>query len=472
MYLPSYPGAIVYMLQSTEYRVGPYLRWYWRTTNFSSVARRRTLDKTKSARMLINFMQMGIILQVLLGLWLLYRGLMDDFTGGVQFGIAIILAYPVVWAHLIALPLALGRLLVVKPKERALISESHKTFKKHTATTIAVAGSYGKTTVKELLATVLAEGKKVAATPANKNVSVSHAKFAKLLAGDEDVLIIEYGEGAPGDVEKFARNTHPDIAVITGLAPAHLDRYKTLENAGRDIFSLKKFVRHSDMYVNGESGLAKPFIHKDYKQYSVKGVDGWRISGINIGIDSTSFTMKKGVRTLKLKSGLIGRHMVGPLAVTAAIADRLGLKIKQIEAGVAKTKPFEHRMEPYNLRGAWLIDDTYNGNIEGIAAGLELLKELKGKRKVYISPGLVDQGKETKDVHVRMGRLIAKSKPDKIYLMDNSVTDFIKEGMKKGGYKGEVTVVKDPLKFYTSLDQILAAGDIIMMQNDWTDNYN
>ena len=92
--------------------------------------------------------------------------------------------------------------------------------------------------MKELLNTVLSEGLKVRATPANKNVSISHARFAAKLTGDEDVLIIEYGEGAPGDVARFARLTHPTHAVITGLAAAHLDRYKTVKAAGEDIFAV------------------------------------------------------------------------------------------------------------------------------------------------------------------------------------------------------------------------------------------
>jgi UDP-N-acetylmuramoyl-tripeptide--D-alanyl-D-alanine ligase len=164
-------------------------------------------------------------------------------------------------------------------------------------------------------------------------------------------------------------------------------------------------------------------------------------------------------------------HQLGPLAFTAALGLQMGLSEEQVTAGVAKTKPFEHRMQPYQLAGAWIIDDTYNGNIEGIRAGTELLANLPAKRKLYVTPGLVDQGKETAAIHRTVGELIARSKPDVVVLMQNSVTEHIQTGLTAANYKGEVMVQADPLDFYQHLENFVAAGDVVLMQNDWTDNY-
>lgn len=78
---------------------------------------------------------------------------------------------------------------------------------------------------------------------------------------------------------------------------------------------------------------------------------------------------------------MLGKHHLGFLGFVAALALELGLSEQQVQAGVAKTKPFAHRMQPYQLSGAWIIDDTYNGNLEGIRAGTGLLRELPAKRK-------------------------------------------------------------------------------------------
>jgi UDP-N-acetylmuramoyl-tripeptide--D-alanyl-D-alanine ligase len=198
---------------------------------------------------------------------------------------------------------------------------------------------------------------------------------------------------------------------------------------------------------------------------------GWKVSKVAVDLDGTSFTMQRGQEKMELHSKLLGRHQVGPLALAAALAVDFGIKLATIKAAIAKTAPFEHRMQPYKLGGAWIIDDTYNGNLEGIRAGTRLLHELSGKRKIYVTPGLVDQGKTSAGIHTEIGRLIARSNPDIVVLMQHSVTKYIEKGLREADYKGEVVVESDPLNFYNNLKAFVAHGDVVMMQNDWPDNY-
>ncbi|HSX35732.1 MAG TPA: Mur ligase family protein [Patescibacteria group bacterium] len=472
MYSWRFPTILVYMLQNTEYVVGPYLAWFWRTTHFEQVMYRRVLEPTRAARLLVLALRICMFAQITLGGTFVWMWAYGDFAGGLAFGVALIVAYPLVWAHLVVVPLVMGRELLVRPQQGRAIRAARRVFADFKGIKIAVAGSYGKTSMKELLLAVLGEGKKVAATPANKNVSISHAYFAQKLTGDEDILIIEYGEGGPGDVHRFADITKPTHAIITGIAPAHLDKYKTLDAAAKDIFSVGEVVLPKQVHVNGESPDALPYVKPGQQLYSEKSVLGWKVDAVHVDEAGTRFTMRKGSQKLELKSGLVGRHQVGPLALAAALAHEFGLTPAQIRAGVAKTQPFEHRMQPYQLGGAWVIDDTYNGNIEGVRAGLRLLRELKAKRKIYVTPGLVDQGKDSARIHVGMGNLIADAKPDLVILMQHSVTSDIQKGLAEAGYKGEVRVESDPLEFYKNLQLVVANGDVVLMQNDWPDNYH
>ncbi len=129
-------------------------------------------------------------------------------------------------------------------------------------------------------------------------------------------------------------------------------------------------------------------------------------------------------------------------------------------------------MQPRRQHGAWIIDDTYNGSLEGLRAGLALLKDLPAKRKIYVTPGLVDQGEETERVHLEVGELIGRAAPDRVVLMQNSTTRHIVKGLEETGYSGELRIESDPLAFYTNLEHVIAAGDLIVLQNDWTDNYS
>lgn len=471
LYSWRYPAVLVYMLQSTEYQAGPYLRWFWHTNNFATVMYRRTLDSTRAARLLVLALRLGMILQIIAGLACIALWQWRDMAGGLYFGLAILLSYPIAWAHLAMVPLELGRIVIVRPRQRKAIRQSEALFRDHPGVKIAIAGSYGKTSMKELLVTVLGGAKTVAATPANKNVAISHAYFAQKLTGTEDILIIEYGESGPGDVARFAKITHPTHAIITGIAPAHLDHYKTVDEAARDIFSVADYVDNNRVYVNKDSRLAAKRLTKANHGYDAKGALGWKVSKVAVGLDGIRFTMTKGKRSMRLHSRLLGRHQIGPLVLAAALADVFGLTEKQITKAIARTHPFEHRMQPYQLEGAWVIDDTYNGNIEGIRAGTRLLGELTDRRKIYVTPGLVDQGAEANAIHVEMGELIAGAHPDIVVLMQNSATDSIATGLKKAGYTGELIIENDPLNFYTNLAAFVAHGDIVLMQNDWTDNY-
>ena len=470
MYRPQFAITIVYMLQATEYQINSYLKWLWRVQDFSKVTYRKSLVKTRHSKTLLFAVKVGMLAQLITALvWGIWA--FRNENPSLIFAVDLLFSIPLVWTHLVVVPLLLGRWLYVNPLSAFKVRHSQKIFRDHPGIKIAVAGSYGKTTMKEILATVLAEGKKVAATPANKNVAISHAIFAARLKGDEDILIIEYGEGAPGDVAGFSKNTHPNIGIITGLAPAHLDKYKTLSTAGEDIFSLADYLK-DNVYVNEESEAVKPFIKKSYKLFSSQEAVGWKVSNVKTSIHGVSFLMKKGTKTLSLQSLLLGRHQVGPLALAVALAEKIGLSDEQIKRGISKIEPFEHRMQPREAGGAWIIDDTYNGNIEGMLAGLRLLKELPARRKVYVTPGLVDQGKDSAAIHRRLGKAITHAKPDLVVLMKHSVTDDVVRGIRDEKYNGQLVIEEDPLNFYNNLDQFVAAGDLVLLQNDWPDNYN
>lgn len=458
------PVFLVYMLQQVEYNPHKFLRWIARFPDLTKVMRRQTLVWTLKARLLVTIISF---------FWASYLGLIVlQLVLAPRNAIVTLFLSPFLVIFITYFMVLAAWLYIEEPRRNQLLKRATKLFKEHKGTKIAISGSYGKTTMKELLHTVLAEGKKVAATPGNKNVPVSHAAWIKKLSGDEDILLIEYGEGAPKDIKKLAKLTHPDFGVITGLAPNHLDEYKTLDAVAKDLLSLRDYVEPDNLFINGDCAAFAGYDTSKTAAYSEKNVLGWTVSEAAVTFNGTTFKMKKNKKIIKVASGLLGRHQVGPLALTAALADKLGLTAAQIEAGLSKTQAFEHRMQARRQHGAWIIDDTYNGSLEGLRAGLALLKELPAKRKIYVTPGLVDQGEETERVHLEVGELIARANPDRVVLMQNSTTRHIVKGLEASEYQGDLHIEADPLTFYTNLEHVIAAGDLIVMQNDWTDNYS
>lgn len=453
------------MLQQVEYNPGKFLIWVKSIPNLSTVKRRGELVLTNRVKLMLVISYIA---------WLF------GFVVAIAFSLYVRSFLPMamlIFAPLFSIFSLFGSSLllqkfIVSPAQSRELAAANQKLGGMKAVRIAVLGSYGKTTMKELLLTVLSEGKKVAATPGNKNVLISHARWVdKTVKGDEDVLVFEYGEGesGPGDISRLAAFSQPDIAVITGLAPAHLDVYPSLKSVAEDFASIAKTVEHKNIFVNGISKQLRSYVEGNY--YTIAGIADWKVSDIHIDFKATSFTLLSEHKKLHLYTGLLGAHNIGPLCAVVAIARQLGLTEKQIMNGVANTMSYEHRMQSRSLGGAWIIDDTYNGNIEGMRAGLELLKALPGKRKIYVTPGLVDQGSEVQAVHEELGHLIATVNPDRVVLMQNSATAYIRTGLNNGEYLGEVTIETNPLEYYTNLDHFLAAGDVAMLQNDWPDSY-
>ncbi|MCL5113270.1 MAG: Mur ligase family protein [Patescibacteria group bacterium] len=470
-YSPKYPEIISYMLQASEYRGLNYLVWFWKTTDFSKVEYRKKLEKTKVAIIIYNFLTLAILIQILIGIYLIYLNIVGRLTGGWAFGLGIIVLYPVLWSQIIVIPVFFARILIINPYQKRLSKKAKKIFADHKGIKIAVAGSYGKTSLKEFLFTVLGSQFNVAMTPKNKNVALSHAQFALGLNNKEDILIVEFGEGEPGDIKRFSEIFKPDIGIITGLSPVHQDKYKSVDAAAKDLFTLEKYVAGNKLFVNNQSKYIKKYIKKSYSCFNEDGIADYRVKKVSSTEKGISFDLVSKKETLKIKSKLLGRHQIGPLCLVAYLGLDFGMEKEDIQKAILKIEPYEHRMQAYTLNGATIIDDSYNGNIEGLRAGLELLRELKFRKKIYVTPGLVDQGSLTKEIHQEIGHLIAGANPDQVVLINNSVTHYIQEGLTKAGFKNDLVIEKDPLFYYNNLADFVAKGDLVLIQNDWTDNY-
>lgn len=468
-YRPRYVRSLVYMLQATEYNIGDYLAWLGRTRNFSAVEKRKRLVKTPKARIVLLLAWAVLIVlfaAAIRALWI------PIYPFNYIIALFVVAASPVFLAYGLIIPLFILQIIIQTPLERLLILRARKKLERHTAVKIAVAGSFGKTSMREILKTVLSEGKKVAAPPHSYNTPLGVGKFINTLRGDEDALIFELGEYYPGDVRKLCNIIHPDIGVVTGVNEAHLQKFKSLERTVLTIFELAEYLGERPVYVNGENVLAKERASSRHILYSRAGVGEWRIGHPRTDLGGTSFTMARGGVKLECTSKLLGLHQVGALAAAADISLRLGLTPDQVRRGVEKTRPFDHRLEPKtDSSGVTTLDDSYNGNPDGVNAVIDFLASLTGHRRFYVTPGLVEMGKRTEAVHKEIGRKLADAGIEHVILVRNSVTPYIEAGLKEAGYRGGIRWFDDALELFSALPSLTVKGDVVLLQNDWPDQY-
>lgn len=463
MYRPLYLRTLVYMLQESLYDLRPYFEWYQRTGDFSNVMKRKKLVMTKKAQLLLGWLWLLIAIGWVISGYLI-------LTQSFIMLLALIILAPYVLAAGLAVPIVFGTVLIQRPREKKIIVEAKAKLAAHKGLKIAIVGSFGKTTMKEILSAVLSEGKKVAATPGNMNTPLGISRFIANLSGTEEVLIFELGEYYPGDIRELCDLVQPDMGVITGINEAHLERFKSIDRTIATIYELADYLGDKPLWVNAESKLAKEHIRDGNFAYTQKGVGKLKVQHAKTGLEGTDFQIVGGGTKLHLHSDLLGMHNVGPLTAGVAVASHLALTAKQIEAGIAKTKPFEHRMQPAEASGIWTIDDSYNGNPDGARVAIEFLSGLKGHRRMYVTPGLVEVGSATAIVHTQIGLMLADN-VDVVVLVKNSATPFIAKGLEAGNYKGEVLWYEDGLSCLNALSQITKPGDVVLLQNDWSDNY-
>lgn len=347
---------------------------------------------------------------------------------------------------------------------------------------VGIAGSYGKTTMKEVVSSVLSVKYKVLNTPESVNTPVGVARWVlKNLKNDTEIFVIEMGEHYQGDVEELCKLASPDISMVTGINEAHLERMGSLETVVLTIFEIVSGTKPGGVVViNGDDKNVlenyKKFIWPDHKLviYSKQN----RESGIkNFEFNSTNFSWKVVHEKIgEFQIHLLGEYALGVVDAVVKLGLKLGLTKEEIKKGLENIKPVTHRLQPSLSGGNVLvIDDAYNGNSEGVKEAISVLSRFTNRRKIYITPGLVETGSSAKEVHLAIGKQLAEV-ADVVILIKNSVTPFIQEGINEANKLKSQSANKliwfdTAQEAHASLKNILKPGDVILFQNDWGDQY-
>ncbi|MGE5474706.1 MAG: UDP-N-acetylmuramoyl-tripeptide--D-alanyl-D-alanine ligase [Ignavibacteriales bacterium] len=346
---------------------------------------------------------------------------------------------------------------------------------------IGITGSYGKTSTKFILATILGEKYKVLSTPESYNTTMGTTKVIReMLDNTHQVFISEMGARNIGDIKELCDIVRPKYGIISSIGKQHLETFKTIENIAKTKYELIEGLEQGgigffpsdnevcyDLYKKANTekilyGLEK---HLDEVDIYVKNIE---LSDTGSNFD----LIDKDGESVKCKTRLLGKHNVLNILGCAAIAKHLGLTFEQISAGIAKIQPVPHRLQILPTQnGTIVIDDAFNSNPIGARMALEVLTQFHG-RKIIITPGMVELGEEEYELNKDFGRGIAES-ADIAILVGKKRTEAIQEGLKDKGFPMENIIVAASLDEASSkLAAVIKAGDVILFENDLPDNYD
>lgn len=343
---------------------------------------------------------------------------------------------------------------------------------------IGITGSFGKTSVKEILKTILSQKFRVLATPASYNTPLGIALTARNLDSTHDVFIAEMGARQKGDIKELVKLVNPKIGVLTGVNNQHLESFGTQENIINTKNELFEYMTKDGMGIfsadnENAVNLYNAFVGDKYLA-GINGNDN-AVSATDITTDvkGMTFTLNfKGDKNVKCSTVLLGTHSVKNVCLAAAVAYKLGLSPEEIAQGVNRIQSVGHRLELLpNNKNIVIIDDSYNSNVDGFNAAMEVLDTFSG-RKIVLTPGLVELGKMENVTNLEIGKKLAKH-ADFVIVIGKHNAEMIINGLIDGGMPREnIKFAKSFNKGNDMLNEMMTEGDVVLFENDLPDNYN
>ena len=335
---------------------------------------------------------------------------------------------------------------------------------------IAITGSYAKTSVKNILFTLLSEKYNVEKTPNSFNTEMGICKVINdHLNESAEYLILEFGADKKHDIKKLTDIAMPDISILTGINNQHLKTFKTMGNIISTKYELIENTKTDGITIfNGDNEIVKGLYAITHRKNKfLVGLEEY-VSDIKIGSDGTSFNLKLEGAPLKLKTKLLGKHNVLNITLCAVLCYKLGLSLKEIASGVSKLEPTGHRLELIESNGLNIIDDSFNSNVLGAQNALEVLKEFSGN-KIVVTPGLVELGNDQEFENIKLANTIATS-CDYVIVVNETNKKAFEIGLQNLN-DSQKYFVSNLLEAQTILEGICEPGDTVLFLNDLPDNY-
>ncbi len=330
---------------------------------------------------------------------------------------------------------------------------------------IALVGSYGKTSVKNILKTLLSEKYAVIETPASYNtpMGIAMTVLSKEFA-EKQIFLAEMGARKEGDIAELCRLVNPDYAIFTGVCEQHVASFGSLEG----VFAEKSEILRcgAKKVVCGES--LRAYIDKE-EGVAFAGVND--VKNLRLNGTKTNFTLTVDGEDLEVETSLLGRTAAENISLAVALCRELGMTGAELKAGVSKLQPVPHRLQLLENNGVYILDDGYNCNIEGAKSALDVLGLFEG-RKCVVTPGIVEGGILEEELNGRLGEAIASHAFDKVILIGDTLVGAVKTGYERGGGNMEnLTTVKMLGYAEEALAEWLQTGDAVLFLNDLPDVY-
>jgi UDP-N-acetylmuramoyl-tripeptide--D-alanyl-D-alanine ligase len=359
---------------------------------------------------------------------------------------------------------------------RALGDLAHYRRKQFLPRVLAITGSNGKTTTKEMVAAILEEASlggqrcrgRILKTEGNFNNLVGLPLTLLRLRKQHKVAVVELGTNHPGEIRRLTEIAEPDVGIITSVAAAHLEGLRSLSGVAREKSALYRRMNPAGtIAVNVDDPWVRKLAAKFPGRKITYGAEGWvrAKSWGPRGIDGMQLKLQAGRRICNVALRYIGQHNIANALGAAALTLGAGVKLAAIRRGLAKARPFSMRMEIESWRGIGMINDAYNANPASMAAALQTLKKLPGRgRKIAVLGDMFELGASSAREHRRLGGAVANRGIGFLYLLGEQ-SGAARDGALAAGMRPEQIVVgKNHAELANRLRALVKKGDWLLFK--------
>jgi UDP-N-acetylmuramoyl-tripeptide--D-alanyl-D-alanine ligase len=339
------------------------------------------------------------------------------------------------------------------------------------ARVLAVAGSNGKTTTKEMAAAMLREAfgaDAVLQTRGTQNNLVGLPLTLLRLEESQEVAVVELGMNGPGEVWRLAEIAQPDAGVITCVAPEHLEGVGSLHGAAEAEAELFRRLRPSaTAVVNADDPLVVAAGAAFPGPVVRFGTDGdVRAEDVaDGGLDGSQFTLRVGADATRVRLPLPGRHNVSNALAATALVSLAGVSLDHVRAALEGFEPPSMRMQVERLpNGITVINDAYNANPASMAAALHTLAASGASRRLAVLGEMRELGTETEAAHLELGRVAAACALDLLVVLGPHA-GLVRDGAIAAGMApGRIVLARDHADAGAGLRDFCRDGDLLLLK--------
>jgi UDP-N-acetylmuramoyl-tripeptide--D-alanyl-D-alanine ligase len=280
---------------------------------------------------------------------------------------------------------------------------------------VAIGGSNGKTTTKELAASVLRQRLPIVWSEASFNNDIGVPLTLLKLENWHEAAVLEVGTNHPGELAPLVKMIQPKYGVITSVGREHLEFFGDVEGVAEEEGWLAEMLpSDGKLFISGDSQWTRRIIERTRAAVVRAGfsdANDWRVQSPRVDEDGITFWMQapKVDFSGEYRIKLLGRHQVLNAAYAIAVGAEMGLSRAEIERGLIECQPAKMRMQLWELNGVRVLEDCYNANADSMVAALQTLQELPCKgRRVAVLGDMAEQGAHSEAAHEEVGRRAAE----------------------------------------------------------------